>query len=42
MNENASEESPLDKVEKLADLYDRDAITKEEFDTKKQKLMEEM
>lgn len=36
------EDSPLDRLERLADLRDRGAISEEEFNDKKQELMAEI
>jgi membrane protease subunit (stomatin/prohibitin family) len=35
-------ETPIEKIKKLKELFDLGAITKEEFETKKKKLMEEI
>ncbi|QLG29420.1 SHOCT domain-containing protein [Halorarum halophilum] len=40
--DESSEESALDKLERLADLRDRGVVTEKEFERKKDKLMEEI
>ena len=40
--DDPTEDDPLDKIDRLADLHERDAITTEEFKSQKEQLMEKL